>query len=35
MEQSVIDNAVDQRHRRVHTCIRAGRGLFEYSAWQQ
>jgi len=31
VEQSVIDNAADQKHRHLYACIRATGGHFEYS----
>jgi len=33
VEQSVIVDVIDQRHRRLHACIRASRGNIEYSLW--
>jgi len=31
MEQSVIDDAIDQWRKRLHACIRARRGHFEHA----
>ena len=33
VEQSVIDDGIDQWRRRLHACIRARRGHLEYSTW--
>ena len=35
VEQSVIDDSIDQWRRRLHACIRAKGGHFEYSLWQK
>jgi len=35
VKQSVIDDAIDQWCRRVHTYIRATRGHYEYSPWHK
>jgi len=31
MQQSIIENAIDQWHRRLHNCMQARKGHFEYS----
>ena len=33
MQQSVIDDAIDQWRKRLHTCVRARGGHFEHALW--
>jgi len=35
VKQSVIDDAIDKWRNRLHACIRATRGHFEYSPWHK
>jgi len=35
VEQSVIDDAIDQLCRRLHACLQATTGHFEYSRWHK
>jgi len=33
MQQSVIDDAIDQWRKRLHACVRARGGRFEHALW--
>jgi len=33
MQQSIIDNAIDQCQKRLHACVQARGGHFEYALW--
>jgi len=33
LQQNVIDDAIDQWRRRLHVCVRARGGHFEYLLW--
>ena len=35
VEQSVIDDATDQWHRRLYSCTRATEGHFDYLPWHK